>query len=116
MGEARRRKLLGLYPDTAKPAPLKNPMSVITPPPTKRYLACALCNKQGGTLAHGPQGLVHTPDCEYAALQRKVQEDRARRDEERRRTWMRRARRLLPDSWVDAVSKKVPGTDDEKAE
>jgi hypothetical protein len=65
MGEARRRKLLGLYPDTTKPA-LRDTGPVDASAP-KRYLACALCGESGGTLVNGPKGLVHAPDCEYAA-------------------------------------------------
>lgn len=84
MGEARRRKLLGLYPDGSTP---KTSLGSSTQR-TERLLLCVSCGEGGGTLAatrrdlrsptvpsgHRPEEnqdvFVHVPDCQHAAASR----------------------------------------------
>lgn len=62
MGEAKRRKLLGGYPD--KPREEPRPLE-----PAPRVLVCAKCGEGGGTIVDGAGGKVHD-DCMSAARQR----------------------------------------------
>lgn len=70
MGEARRRKLLGLYPDGSTP---KTSLGSSTQR-TERLLLCVSCGEGGGTLAatrrENQDVSVHVPDCQHAAASR----------------------------------------------
>lgn len=76
MGDAKRRKALGLYPDTSKPKD-----SSIEPDRfTRRQLTCARCGEPGGTFVDSPEGRVHADnDCDRAASLLKRLERRVRK-------------------------------------
>lgn len=76
MGEAKRRKLQGTYPDGSKPKPMEAdaPRSLLTE--TK---VCTNCDRAGGTLSSRDGKLVHVPDCDHAAAARMRMADRQER-------------------------------------
>jgi hypothetical protein len=94
MGEARRRKLLGIYPDGSQPKP---PEPVTPSRPIRiEERVCQHCRKSGGTLKRDANGLFsHIPDCDYAAACRARQEHRRKERIEKLRSGLRKARRLL---------------------
>lgn len=60
MGEAKRRKLLGLYPDDSKPE--NRPLPVGPTGPAEITRVCESCQKPGGTLVMIENGkYVHSP-------------------------------------------------------
>ena len=69
MGEAKRRKLLGTYPDTSKPKTSADPKQR-THQLTAQTLACRNCGAGGGTLvkamADNQSVYVHAPSCAHA--------------------------------------------------
>lgn len=73
MGDAARRKAMGLYPDTSKP---KEAEVVVGRMQTRRVLACADCKMPGFTMVDSPRGKVHAPgDCDRARGRRAAQKD-----------------------------------------
>lgn len=80
MGEAKRRKLAGTYPDTSSSKMKTFGSSGALPDPRPRL--CADCNEGGGTLVaamrDNKQVYVHAPNCQYAAASRARAEHNAK--------------------------------------
>lgn len=107
MGEAKRRKLQGSYPDGSTPKPTEERS---TPGMRAEPKVCANCTRGGGTLAIRDGALVHIPDCDHAAAARMRGADRHERALQRRWQQMLRARR-----WPQAEPAKR-ATDEEPKE
>jgi hypothetical protein len=86
VGDARRRKILGTYPEPTADKPMR-----IDTQPTARALECAKCSQTGGTLQYTPEGLVHVPSCEFASAVR-MRKERERAEMKRRwdEVWRRK--------------------------
>lgn len=96
MGEAKRRKLLGLYPDDSKPE--NRPLPVGPTGPAEITRVCESCQKSGGTLVMIENGkYVHSPDCQYAAAAVKRMQHEQNEFSRKMRESLLRARRLLRD-------------------
>jgi len=123
MGEAKRRKQQGTYPDGSQP---RDPFAMRGRPTDQevvqviqqqgRVRTCETCGKSGGTLvAISNDKFVHTPDCQYAAAARARMEHRQNVFTQKMRDSLVRARRLLRDG-PKAVEPEKPEEEETKSE